>query len=97
MIKRLLPIGMLATWLLSGCTSYYFKSTQGTLTNVGLTVPNNNLMQVQIASYLHGDNISIRDKSKVIYRWSTSETNNYFGLIKTMNNRKGSIKVDEDE
>lgn len=86
---------ILSLFLLTGCSTPYFKSTQGTLTNVGVSLPSDQFLHFQLASYLSGDNIIVNDKSKIKYEWTTSETNNYFGLIKTMNNRHGKIAIDE--
>lgn len=80
--------------LLTGCTVPYFKSTQGTLTNVGVSLPNVDMASFQIASYLSGQQIIVKDTSKIKYTWNTSETNSYFGLIKTGANRNGEIIVD---
>lgn len=85
--------GCLATCFIIGCYSPYFKSTQGTLTNIGISMPNEEMLHFQIASYLGGDSIIVKDKAVIEYEWRTTETNNYFGLIKTENNRQGKIKV----
>lgn len=92
-MNKLLTILLTITCL--GCSTPYFKSTQGTLTNVGVSLPSDQFLQFQLASYLSGDNIIVKDKSKIKYEWTTSETNNYFGIIKTMNNRHGKIAIDE--
>lgn len=81
--------------LLTGCTVPYFKSTQGTLTNAGISLPNVDMASFQIASYLSGQQITVKENSKKItYSWNTSETNSYFGLIKTGANRNGKITID---
>lgn len=81
--------------LLTGCSSPFFKSTQGTLTNVGVSLPNAEMASFQIASYLSGQQITVKETSKKItYSWNTSETNSYFGVIKTQANRNGKITID---
>lgn len=80
--------------LLTGCSSPFFKSTQGTLTNVGVSLPNADIASFQIASYLSGQQITVKDTSKITYSWNNSETNSYFGLIKTQTNRNGEIIID---
>ena len=80
--------------LLTGCSSSFFKSTQGKLTNVGVSLPNADMASFQIASYLSGQQITVKETSKIKYTWNTSETNSYFGVIKTQTNRNGEIIVD---
>lgn len=80
--------------LLTGCTAPYFRSTQGTLTNVGVSLPNVDMASFQIASYLSGQQIIVKEASKIKYTWNTSETNSYFGVIKTQTNRNGGITID---
>jgi hypothetical protein len=88
---RLILLSLL--FLLTGCQSLFFKATQGNVTNIGVTLPSNNTLDLQIASYLNGDIITVKDKSEITYSWQTSETNSYFGIITTQNNRKGKIKI----
>lgn len=81
--------------LLTGCSSPFFKSTQGTLTNVGVSLPNAEMASFQIANYLSGQQITVKETSKKItYSWNTSETNSYFGVIKTQTSRNGKITID---
>lgn len=81
--------------LLTGCTVPYFRSTQGTLTNVGVSLPNVDMARFQIASYLSGQQITVKETSeKITYSWNIAETNSYFGVIKTQTNRNGKIIVD---
>lgn len=93
-MKHLALITLL-TVCCTGCTVPYFKSTQGTLTTAGVSLPNSEIMNFQIASYLSGQQITVKENSKKItYSWNTSETNSYFGLIKTGANRNGKITID---
>lgn len=86
---------LIALLTLTGCSLPYFKSTQGTLTNVGVSLPNAESISFQIASYLSGQQITVKEKSKKItYSWNTSETNSYFGVIKTQTSRNGKITID---
>lgn len=87
-------LALITLLFLSGCTVPFFKSTQGTLTNVGVSLPNVDMASFQIASYLSGQQIIVKDTSKIKYTWNTSETNSYFGVIKTGTNRNGEIIVD---
>jgi hypothetical protein len=95
MIKCFKYILIIATCLIAGCYTSYFHSKQGTLTNVGLHLPNGNIADVQIASYLNGHIINVKDKSKISYSWVCTSTNSYFGLITTSSNTKGKINIDE--
>lgn len=91
-MKHLILIALLTV---TGCSLPYFKSTQGTLTNVGVSLPNADTASFQIASYLSGQQITVKELSKKItYSWNTSETNSYFGVIKTQTSRNGKITID---
>lgn len=90
-IKHILLI--ITACIIMGCQSPFFKSTQGTFLNAGLSIPTQSTIDLQIVSYLSGENIFIKDKSSVDYEFTSAETNSYFGLIKTEIYRNGKIKV----
>lgn len=78
---------------LIGCNNLFYSSTQGTSLNAGIYLPNNSNVDLKIISYLSGEHITVKDKCDIEYEFNCSETNSYFGLIKTEINRNGKIKV----
>ena len=80
--------------ILTGCKTPFFRSTQGVLTNVGISVPNSDVASFQIASYLSGQQVTVKEPSTIKYSWKIAETNNYFWAIETTSYRSGEIQVD---
>ena len=80
--------------IFTGCKTPFFRSTQGVLTNVGVSIPNSDVASFQIAQYLSGQQVTVKEPSTIKYSWKIAETNNYFGLVKTQTIRIGEIQVD---
>lgn len=72
------------------CKNSYFSSIDGQLLSVGI-YPNETTLNV--AQYLDGCKVDVKDISEIKYSYDISTTNNYFGLINTINNRHADIFV----
>ena len=84
----------LPLFLIVGCSTQFFRSTQGVCTNVGISVPNSDVASFQIAQYLSGQQVTVKEPSTIKYSWNIAETNNYFWVIETTSSRSGEIQVE---
>lgn len=79
--------------LLAGCQNPFFKSTDGTATQIGLSLPANESIQIQAISYLNGQSIYVKDIANIKYKFTSSQSNEYFGVIRTVNFRTSDLVI----
>lgn len=87
---------VLFTILLSltlGCTSPFFKSVQGTSTSIGITIPNEEVVEVEALHYLNGEKVVVKDPASIRYKFKTAETNSYLGIVHTQSWRESDLSV----
>lgn len=80
--------------LLAGCTSNFYHSTEGTSTILGIYLPEESCIKINMLSYLGGSKTCVREPSRIRHEYESSSTNSYFGVVKTVETRKGSIEVE---
>lgn len=83
--------------LLAGCAAPFYKETDGTSTILGVSLPDEQYIQVNALSYLGGSKTCVREPSRIRHEYESSSTNSYFGVVRTVENRKGSIEVEPAE
>ena len=89
MVKKLLAIFML---LICGCTQFY-KEVDGTSTILGVSLPDEQYIQINALSYLGGSKTTVKEPAKIEHEYECWSTNSYFGIIHTHEYRKSKIKV----
>jgi len=82
---------MLAMLLMAGCTSPFYKETDGTSTILGVSLPDEQYIQINALSYLGGQKTIVREPAKIVHIYESSSTNSYFGLVYTREFRKSEI------
>lgn len=58
--------------LLAGCTAPFFRSVEGTSTSIGVTVPNEEVIQLEALHYLNGEKVTVRDPAFVAYKFKAA-------------------------
>ena len=89
-MKRLLLITLL---LVAGCTSPFYKEVDGTSTILGVSLPDEQYIQINALSYLGGSKTIVREPANIEHEYECWSTNSYFGVIHTQEYRKNKIKV----
>ena len=89
-MKRILLIALL---LVAGCTSPFYKEVDGTSTILGVSLPDEQYIQINALSYLGGSKTIVREPASITHEYECWSTNSYFGVIHTQEYRKNSVKV----
>lgn len=89
---RLILFSMLLTLTL-GCTAPFFKSVQGTSTSIGITIPNEEVIELEALHYLNGEKVVVREPAIIRYKFKASETNSYLGIVRTQSWRESDLSV----
>ena len=87
MVLALLPL------LVLGCGTPFFKSVQGTSTSIGITIPNEEVLELEALHYLNGEKVVVREPACIHYKFSASETNSYLGIVHTQSCRESDLTV----
>lgn len=88
-MKRLL----LAALLAAGCSSPFYKETDGTSTILGVSLPDEQYVQINALSYLGGSKTVVREPACIKHVYTAASTNSYFGVVHTREYRTNSIEV----
>lgn len=88
-MKKLLLIGL----LLAGCAGQYYKEVDGTSTILGVSLPDEQYIQINALSYLGGSKTYVREPATIIHEYETAATNSYFGVVQTREWRRSAITV----
>lgn len=83
----------LAALLLAGCAGQYYKEVDGTSTILGVSLPDEQYIQINALSYLGGSKTYVREPAKITHEYETAATNSYFGVVHTMEWRRSSVTV----
>lgn len=89
MMKKL----VLATLLLAGCTSPFYKAVDGTNLLLGVSLPDEQYIQINALSYLGGSKTLVREPACIKHTYTATSTNSYFGVIQTQECRTNCIEV----
>lgn len=66
---------------------------QGTSTSIGVTIPNEDVLQLDAFHYLNGEKVTVKDPACITYKFKAAETNSYFGVISTTAWRESDLAV----
>lgn len=84
---------VLAVMLLAGCTSPFYKEVDGTSTILGVSLPDEQYIQINALSYLGGSKTIVREPACITHTYTSTSTNSYFGVINTQEYRTNTIEV----
>ena len=79
---------------LCGCSTTFYKQVEGEVDVVGITIPDEEFIKLQVISHMNGTKTTVRDISKIKHEYMLSSTNSYFGIINVQELRKGKIEVE---
>lgn len=82
-----------AALLMAGCAGQYYKEVDGTSTILGVSLPDEQYIQINALSYLGGSKTYVREPAMITHEYETASTNSYFGVIQTREWRKSVITV----
>lgn len=89
-MKRILLVALL---LVTGCTSPFYKEVDGTSTILGVSLPDEQYVQINALSYLGGSKTIVREPACIKHTYTSTSTNSYFGVIHTQEHRTNCIEV----
>lgn len=79
-----LPLFVLALGAICGCAYKGAKVTEGTDLAIGFNVPAaEGTAQLQVLNYLSGFRLAVDRNAVMSVKYTTTETNSYFGIIST--------------
>lgn len=79
-----LPLFVLALGALCGCAYKGAKVTEGTDLAIGFNVPAaEGTAQLQVLNYLSGFRLAVDRNAVMSVKYTTAETNSYFGVVTT--------------
>lgn len=79
--------------LMCGCTSPFYKEVDGTSTILGVSLPDEQYIQINALSYLGGSKTYVREPACIKHTYTSASTNSYFGVIHTQEYRTNTIEV----
>lgn len=82
-----------ALLLLAGCFSPYYKEVDGTSTILGVSLPDEQYIQINALSYLGGSKTYVKEPSVIRHEYTACSSNSYFGVVHTREMRKSVIEV----
>ena len=80
--------------LCQGCSTTFYKQVEGESDVVGITIPDEEFIKLQVISHMNGTKTTVSDISKIKHEYLFSSTNSYFGIINVQEFRKGKIEVE---
>lgn len=79
--------------LVAGCFSPYYKEVDGTSTILGVSLPDEQYIQINALSYLGGSKTTVKEPARIEHEYECCSTNSYFGIVQTREWRKSRITV----
>ena len=79
--------------LLAGCSPNFYKEVDGTSTILGVSLPDEQYIQINALSYLGGSKTYVREPACIKHTYTSASTNSYFGVIHTQEYRTNTIEV----
>ena len=79
--------------LMCGCTSPFYKEVDGTSTILGVSLQDEQYIQINALSYLCGSKTYVREPACIRHTYTSTSTNSYFGVIHTQEYRTNTIEV----
>ncbi len=87
------PLACALLVLAAGCKAPYYKSVDGTSTILGVSLPDEQYIQINALSYLGGSKTIVKEPSVITHKYVTSSTNSYFGVVTTREYRESNLTV----
>lgn len=78
---------------IAGCTSPFYKEVDGTSTILGVSLPDEQYIQINALSYLGGSKTIVREPACITHQYVSVSSNTYFGVIHTFETRTNSISI----
>lgn len=94
MRKLLFMLALVLGLLGSGCKAPFFKRIEGTSTSIGVTIPNEEVLELEALHYLNGEKVTVKKPSLVELESVSVQSNSYFGVIRTTSSRNSKVKVE---
>lgn len=89
-MKKLMLIAMLC---LVGCSTPFYKNVEGESDSIGITLPDEEQIKIQVVNHLNGQCVKVMNPSVIVHEWTSSSTNSYLGIIHVNESRNGRIEV----
>lgn len=86
-------LAILAIVVCTGCTSPFYKEVDGTSTILGVSLPDEQYIQINALSYLGGSKTTVREPAYITHEYTSASTNSYFGVVHTQEYRESKITV----
>ena len=80
MVKKAM-LALAAAVFLAGCLSPYYKEVDGTSTILGVSLPDEQYIQINALSYLGGSKTTVKEPAKIEHEYECWSTNSYFGIV----------------
>lgn len=90
MVKKMM---LAACAFLIGCANPYYKEVDGTSTILGVSLPDEQYIQINALSYLGGSKTTVKEPAMIEHEYECWSTNSYFGIVNTREYRKSKITV----
>lgn len=78
---------------LAGCSPNFYKEVDGTSTILGVSLPDEQYIQINALSYLGGSKTVVKEPACIMHEYTSTSTNSYFGMVKTQETRTSKITV----
>ena len=90
---RLALLFLSAMLFIAGCTTNFYKEVDGTSTILGVSLPDEQYIQINALSYLGGSKTIVKEPAHIVHEYTSASTNSYFGVVKTQEIRTSKITV----
>ena len=84
---------LIALLFLTGCSTNYYKSVDGVNFGLGVSLPNEEYLQIQAVNYLSGQKTTVKNTAQIFQVSEFVSSNDYFGVIHIRENRINSVYV----
>lgn len=93
MVKMKKIFLVLVTLVVFGCSSNFYREVDGTSTILGVSLPDEQYIQINALSYLGGSKTIVKEPACIMHEYTSASTNSYFGIVKTQETRTSKITV----
>ena len=78
---------------ITGCAHNFYSEIDGTSTILGVSLPEESYMKINMLSYLGGSKTYVREPAVITHEYETASTNSYFGMVHTREWRRSAVTV----
>lgn len=82
---------------LAGCCNTFYTHVDGENDMIGIRLPVESDIQIDISHHINGSTMTVKDKSRIEHEYSVTNSNSYFGCISVNEVRHGKIIVDPNQ